>query len=368
MSIALSMSVFVILGLQQNIVYVFTLLPALVAIFFYKPKFSINLGWLFAYFAYVLLSIYWSGNDFLFFLKQVKYVAFIYLFVFAMHLYQEREFPFNFLLIPLLISSVSLAGLSVLFFVQNYGFLAWVNDFPRIALDDVVGLHEQIYLSCILVFTALSLMSVNNLKPISCVLVFLLACLIIAPFQTRAAYLGLGAGLLVLFFQKKQYKTVIMASAFLVILGGFIYFNVDRFEHNNYPRLIIWENAYNKVLSECNVWAGCGYSYDFNLYVGEVKIAQLHNLIFSQFFYGGIIGAVLFLLLMLRLTWVLYKSESVWLSPFLCSMVMFLTMRHHIISGPNISWLLIWMPLALSGIFFKPLFAKSSQSAKEKLA
>lgn len=182
---------------------------------------------------------------------------------------------------------------------------------------------------------------------------FFAAAILIAPFQTRISLLGLGVGVFAVLLQRKCYKAVVYSILSVVLAFLFFYFGVDRFSSGRYPRLDIWLFSLNKVVDECSLVYGCGLGHDFDINVSGRHYAQHHSLVFSQFFYGGVLGFLIFVILILRTLWVLFKRKSSWLGVFVFSLIVLMTNRHEIISNPDFVWVMLWLPLGFSGILFK---------------
>lgn len=362
-ALVIGMTLFVLSGLSSNMVYIFILLPSVLVWARFKTGFSVDgYLWLF-YLLYVFASSLWSGGDFYNFFESARYLLYTVLFLHGLYLYRKSNVSINCVLWGMLFAVIFIEAFSIFMYVYEHGFTTWVERFPR--LYGKFGVESPIDISCILVLCVLALMANNNIRPLHCILVFLAVAVLISPFQTRISLLGLGAGVLVILFQKKYYKMMAVSFGVAVLVILFYYFGLDRFSSNRYPRLDIWTFAFNKVVENCHVLYGCGFGYDFDIKVSGRHYAQLHSLIWSQFFYGGLLGFIAFSGIVIRTLWVLLKDKSPWLGVFVYSLVVLMTNRHEIISNPSFVWLMLWVPIGLSGVLFKNEGVRSSREGFE---
>lgn len=350
-AVVIGLSLFVLSGLGNNIVYIFILLPSLFFWIKCRTKLSID-GYVWAvYLLYVLMSNIWSNDDIFGFFDQLRYLVYIAIFLHGLEIYRKSRLSVNYILFGMLFFVLMIEMVSIISYVNAHGLDVWMTRFPRIY--GKIGIESPIDLSCILVLIVIALMSINNIKPLYYILILFCVAILIAPFQTRISLLGLAAGVLFVLFQKKHYRTLSISVAVILVVVSFYYFEVDRFSSGRYPRLDIWMFAFNKVVDDCSVFYGCGFNHEFDINVSGRSYAQLHSLVLSQFFYGGMVGIVGFLVVIIRTLWIMFKINCPWLPVLVSSLVVLMTNRHEIISNPNFVWVMLWMPIGLSGLLFK---------------
>jgi len=350
-SLIFGMVVFLLSGFSANTIYLFILLPALVFWVMIKPKLSTD-GYIWLlYLLYVLFSSFWSNSDSIELWNNAKYVLYVMIFLYALELYKRSGLNVSYIFIGMFLSVLSIEVLSIGSYVFDHGVKSWFDQFPR--LFGVIGVESPIDISCVFVLSTIALMACNKAKPLYCILGFLIVSVLISPFQTRISILGLGIGILVVFFQNKHMKMIFVSVGAAIFVMLLYYFGLDRFSSNEYTRLDIWQFAFDRLVEDCHMIYGCGFGYDFNINVSGRHYAQLHSLILSQFFYGGLLGFIAFSVVVIRTLWVLLKNDSPWFGVLVCSLVILMTNRHEIISNPNFVWVMLWVPIGLSGILFK---------------
>jgi hypothetical protein len=345
-------SLFIAFGLSVKPIYALVIFPALISWLVSRRKPSLIFYFWFLYFSYVLLSSIWSGISAWDSLDKLKHLLYIILFIYALDRYSHYGcgvFIFG--------ASIAIALFVEVYSILNYislnGFSTWFERFPRIY--GVIGIENPIYISSIIAISTVAVVSLVDRINKNLLLIFLafaICALVITPLQTRASLLGLCAGFFVLLFQMQKYKVLAGFMLAGVVAGIFMVTGIDRFSSNNYPRLDIWLYAYERVIGNCNFMFGCGFLYDFEINLHGRSYSQFHSLIFSQFFYGGVIGFSMFLGVLSFTLYKMYVLDSKLLPALCASLVMLLTMRHEIINNPDITWILLWLPIGLSGLFF----------------
>lgn len=342
-----AVSSFFIWGAPVSFIYVLILLPALlwwaISREFFWGRASLPL---FSYFFYVFISSFWSEKT-LAFVDAAKYGAYIVLFLYACSIFQRsREWV-------LVLMGVLLASLLVLFFVsffvfsERYGVLTVLSGGVRI--KGAVGVDNPIYVSVLMVVVFLYFLSFYVESGWRFVIFSVICLSFMAPFQSRGPMLAFSAGLIAILMGRRQYRSLTVCLIALVMFGIVAYFNFDRFSTAGYPRLAIWMTVFDEMKERCSLIWGCGFGYDFDVVVGAHKYAQLHSMILSQFFYGGVFGFMLFGLAAFYYFLRLFLVRSPWLGVYIGGLLTLVTMRHEILSNPDISWFALWLPLGLSG-------------------
>ncbi len=340
-----------------SLMYMLVLLPALVFFCLSQERlFGRALLPLVVYLAYVLGSSLWGGG-----LPAVsqglKYAVYIVAFLYACALFRRKESSVPILMVAMCGSIVFVILYSVAFYMSKYGVIGFFETGVR--LRGVIGVENPIYVSIIVMLVFLYLMSSHVAFGWKFIALALVALLLMAPFQSRGPMLAFAVGLVAILAGRRQYWPLIICTMLVVVLGLLLYLNIDRFSTVGYPRLSIWLAALDRVLHQCSVVWGCGFGYDFNIVVGSHSYAQLHSLVLSQFFYGGVFGFVLFLATMAFYAGRLFVMRSPWLGVLVGGLVTLLTMRHEILSNPDISWYVLWLPLGLSGVLLPNKYTNS---------
>lgn len=354
-------SLFVALGLSVIPVYAFVLLPALFSWLVNRRKLSLVFALWGVYFSYVLLSSFWSGVGGWDYLEKVKHSFYIFLFVYALSRYSDYSDGVWLFVISLGIA-FSIEVYSIFHYISLHGFTIWMERFPRIY--GLIGIENPIYISSIIAISTVAIVSSFDRigkSPLLLACAFIICAVVIIPLQTRASLLGLCVGFLILLFQMRKYKLLIGFILIGMVVGLFLLTEIDRFASNKYPRLDIWLYAYDRVVSSCSFIFGCGFLSDFEISLHGRNYSQFHSLFLSQFFYGGLLGFVIFIGVVLFTLYKMYMVKSKWL-PVLCAgLTMLLTMRHEIINNPDITWILLWSPIGLSGVLLSSSLKEEGQ-------
>lgn len=125
-------------------------------------------------------------------------------------------------------------------------------------------------------------------------------------------------------------------------------------------RIEIWSATLNRVLE--SPWFGLGIVTNDDVVVSELVFHHPHNMYLSILFQGGIVGGMLFLLLIfgcLRTLTLNYQlaDAKLALSLFALALSSFLLDGHELIDKISDTWILFWLPVAISlGISWRSLF------------
>lgn len=344
---------FVFSGFSHAVIYLLILLPAICFLCFFRTTRPSSLFYMWAfYLSYVVVSCMWSHTAFLDVLDRVKYIFYIGVFLYALDRFSRNGSDIT-LCVLLFIASLFVEFYSIANYIYSHGFYYWLEKLPRIY--GIVGIKNPIYISSIIVISLVAIVSsLNNekTKHYYVLAAFVLGVVVLLPLQTRASILGLCVGLIVILFQMKKYKILFVFFSIGILVSVFLFLEIDRFLNNSYPRLDIWLYVYSKVVSSGNFVFGNGFLYDFDVDIHGRNYSQLHSLVLSQFFYGGIFGFSAFAVVVILTLLKMYAVKSSWL-PVLCSgLAMLFTMRHEIVNGPDIVWVLLWLPVGISGVLF----------------
>ncbi len=160
-----------------------------------------------------------------------------------------------------------------------------------------------------------------------------------------------------LFSFKRRIKKVFFVFMPLVILAAtYLYFYFAfHIERGLTRRDEIWSHVLSQVDSVKSVLfgSGIGSPVDFVKLSGSGFMPHFHNIYLELFYKVGIIGLIVFLLLNLRVLFILYSKRRCEINILYFSLLgsvlvgMFFDYSN-LIYSPNLMWLVYWFPLALA--------------------
>lgn len=151
-------------------------------------------------------------------------------------------------------------------------------------------------------------------------------------------------------------KTIISIMIAISIIVIFMYYNSSLFTRINqsynssFVRFGIWQNAFELFLQKPILGWGFGKDLDF---INSLKqhIATTHSVYFAVLLKGGIVGMITFLLMMgysLKIALSAFrKGYALECSLFIFSLLFYATQGMFVISNPDTSWILFWLPIAI---------------------
>ncbi|MBF7729845.1 hypothetical protein [Pseudomonas sp. N040] len=159
-------------------------------------------------------------------------------------------------------------------------------------------------------------------------------------FQARSALLGFG-----LFFTAYcvTKRMLVLGLALLVLLAGLLFFlgGAELLLNRGLShRTDIWQDAWQRLTTQCNVWLGCGA--DDYLFLG--KWQHPHSGYFSMLYRNGVLGALLFALFAAVFFWQGIRARSRWMLLALVGWGSLLTTTNGVLTSPQPLWVYFWLP------------------------
>lgn len=322
---------------------------------------TVSFAALIGYLGYFTLSVLWSdGPSLVEPYRVIRNAACVFVFTALLAFIASKPLPWDIRRIALWFGGavVCMAALSLVFFILDGG------TFERHRLH---GLGRYT--------------NPNHLASLFSVTLFFLACLPIKVDEThkrlaraamvaalglfilltgsRAAYVGLGACVLMLFaFGRIRLATAFVALVALCLTVGVLVadLSLDRIiERADGYRFAIWADAFESAQDAPVFGHGVAVEPSFTtLNKNGTGWESTHNAYLGHLYLGGMIGAALYLFLIGNIAiqiWRAYRADKNALVPRFAGLVMcfglsisLFTFDHHM----NIDWLVIWIPFALA--------------------
>lgn len=171
--------------------------------------------------------------------------------------------------------------------------------------------------------------------------VMLILCVLCgAVFQSRSAMLGVALFLLVYLVRRKYIFIGCLAVACVLMLLLSSGVSDALLERGLSYRLTIWQDALQRLVSECSVWFGCGAS-DYR-FLG--RFYHPHSSYVSVVYSFGLVGGVMFGIFALHFFWQSYKAKSNWMLVALVGWGGVVTSGSGFFSSPQAFWVYLWIP------------------------
>ena len=350
--------------LVNNFFYVFLLLPAVFIATKEKIKPTTSALIIGTYLIYISVSTIWGTGDILATAKQLKYVLYILAFTLLIHtlIYSDKQ-----------ITAIAAGGLITGLLLEAYSFYLqitaigidqWLKTFPR--LSKVTGPLNPVYLALTIGLFAFILIARKARNPWLSTTLVLILTLVTLPLQSRTLILALAIGHGYLLFTRRDFLPFLLWTALCLAGGITLLFSIDRFTTQFY-RGSIWLDAITSYWQDCSWVFGCGHRYNFQIHVGDIYIYHPHSIILSQVLYGGLFGAMLLLTALWAILKELRDRPEHWKAVLLYCFMASLPIGHTLLTHPDFIWVLIWLPLALSGILFRPVTRSAHQRSAQPL-
>ncbi len=113
----------------------------------------------------------------------------------------------------------------------------------------------------------------------------------------------------------------------------------------------IWRATLSEWIN-ASIWLGAGISNTIDLTIPPNKFLHPHSIYLSTLYYGGLLGAFLFLIFIARLIWVSLnvksRGQKIYAVPLLAfGLVVLVFDGNKIIEKVDYLWLCLWLPVAL---------------------
>jgi len=175
---------------------------------------------------------------------------------------------------------------------------------------------------------------------------------------SRGAYLALAAGVslgvLVRYPGKRKIQMLGVAFTLTTLsLTAYLLLGPELlFKRKLSFRPEIWTEFISRTMTE-NIWIGVGMSTDSSLQLPELLIKHPHSVFVATFYYGGAIGLVTYLAVIVKSMLALKQNKEPdlrLLGAMLLAFGLTATMLDgdEIVTKVNYLWLLIWMPIAIA--------------------
>lgn len=337
--------------LVNNFFYICLLIPALVVLVKEKIRPTFPASMIGIYLIYIALSTLWGTGDLMTGMKQLKYVVYILAFAVLIHKFASPPERVALVAAGGLIIGLLLEGHSLYLQFSSIGVDNWLAAFPR--LEETTGPFNPVYLAlCIGLFGFILIASKVDNPWISTALICALI-LVTLPLQSRTMILSLVVAHGYLMFRRRDFRVLSLWVILSLASSVALLFSIDRFTGPIY-RDDIWLISLTTYLQDCSILLGCGNRHNFGTVIDNIYFYNPHSIVLSQLLYGGVLG-VLFLLATL---WIINKearhTAEHWKPVFLYCALASLPIGHTLLTHPDFIWILIWLPLGLSGILFRP--------------
>lgn len=164
--------------------------------------------------------------------------------------------------------------------------------------------------------------------------------------------------LLLLLKKPNCYNIKIIASIIvsICIVVIFMYYNSSLFSrisesyNSSFVRFGIWQNAFELFLQKPILGWGFGKNLSFINSINQ-HITTTHSVYFAVLLKGGIVGMMTFLLMIgysLKIAFSAFRQGyALECSLFTFSLLFYATQGMFVISNPDTSWMLFWLPIAI---------------------
>jgi O-antigen ligase len=316
------------------------------------------------YLGYFCFSLLWSdGPSLVEPYRVIRNAACVFVFTALLAFIASKPLPWDIRRITLWFGGavVCMAALSLVFFILDG------DTFARHRLHGLGRYtnpnHLAFLFSVTLFFLAcLPIKADETHKRLTRAVIMAALVLFILLTGSRAAYVGLGACVLMLFaFGRVRLAAGFTAMAALCLLAGILLADLSvaaLIERADGFRLAIWQAALHEVQSAPIIGHGIAVEPSFTtLNKNGTGWESTHNAYLGHLYLGGMIGAALYLVLLATMAtqiWHAYRTDKSALVPrfaglTLCfgASISLFTFDHHI-NHMNIDWLVIWIPFALA--------------------
>ena len=334
--------------LVNNIFYAGVLIPALFFLYEKRPVYLRNrvimlAGLLLTYFA---LSSWWGTNaGVAAFLKSLKYVCYILLYIFSIaYLYQSEEYFWRAIAGVLLIACV---GVFINYYVWCYQDSCNGRMFGFVSFQNAVDLGIAYGFLVVLSILAFFKSQYYRKFFVAMGLFFIWA---LGLTGTRMAVLATFIALATIALMAGRNHRLMISG--VVALSAIFFLDselLDRFLdiRLNQPRFLIWQQA---LVTADNPWIGLGLFSSFRLPVSELgfNYTTTHSLYVGTFLLGGGIAFAILVLLYLQALKNLWVSSPISLSLLIYAGVASFTHGTKLIGHPEDYWLFWWFPFGLA--------------------
>lgn len=334
-----------LLGLSNkqyaNLLYVFCLLPAL--LLWREVWEGVQRDWVF-WCALVLFAAYCQISSLVLYGQadsDLKYVALLALFFGFVRLgfvdsRQVEWLQLGFLLV---------CGLFIVFALSFYRFdNALRYDFGGVNANRVGALFCFVF--CWATWRGLEQRGGKGITLVIAAVLLLLATF--ALIKSRSIFLCLGffvGGVLLFSRGYFSWRRSLLLVLIVVLIGGVVV-SVEPFrswflQRGGSYRMEIWSDAFGHMASRGCYWLGCG-KFDEYKFIGLFD--NPHGLLFSLFYYHGVLGLLLFITVLV----VSFTRLSGFYRAWLCGFLGFSLFTHvGTLAAPTLFWIYFWLPLAL---------------------
>jgi hypothetical protein len=175
---------------------------------------------------------------------------------------------------------------------------------------------------------------------------------------SRGVYLALAAGVSVGVFLrylgnlKIQLLGVVFTLAFLALIAYLFLGSEMLFKRALSFRPEIWTEFIARTIAG-NIWVGVGMTTDSTFQLPELLIKHPHSVLVSTFYYGGTIGLLTYLVIIVKSILALQQHKASNLRLLGTMLLVFgltatLLDGDEIVTKVNYLWLLIWIPVAIA--------------------
>lgn len=336
--------------LTNNFFYI-ALLPAALVLTYkraLKPNGTFII--LMCYLLYVSLSTFWSNSDLETSLKQLKYVIYVAAFIGIAHYVSRSIKRISLLSATILVLAFALEIQSLYTQISTIGLDSWLDSFPR--LSDTTGPLNAIFLALVIGLFGFILIALHIQNPwVATILIFTLIILTL-PLQSRTVIIALTVAHTYFLFRKKEFLALSIWAVGCILASLMIFMGVERFSSSLY-RDDIWLYTIKAWSDNCSVLFGCGNRYNFNIEIQGHYFYHPHSILLSQLLYGGIAGLFLMAIFAYTILKKISNTDPIWLAVLAFSASASATIGHTILTHPDFIWVLIWLPLSLSGALFE---------------
>lgn len=262
---------------------------------------------------------------------------------------------FQQLLTALVFSAAIVALLGIIYWWMSYG-----GDFSKRLFGITRAEHAIQGTASFAVIFILSLIRFSNAKTLLEKTAYVFAAgicfLFVILAQTRGVLIAMGAASLLFFIFKRDFKPLFIFGIIILLVLALSFYWVDwstlgdRLTRSMPYRMEIWQTVLNEALMR--PWFGHGFIHDSNVHIQGDTFHHAHNIYVSTFFFGGLVGVVLYGAMVLCALYYAYLNrfeEKYFFAGLVLifASVAMLSDIGRVIDRPNDLWFYFWFPIGI---------------------
>ncbi|MGA2655645.1 MAG: O-antigen ligase family protein [Gammaproteobacteria bacterium] len=313
-----------------------------------------------AYMLYAALSGLWTVPTQVAMTWYKPFVRTLYIMVFCLGVaWVSLRTPgfFEKLLTALVFAATFVALIGIISWVVHYG-----GDFAIRLMGITRAEHSIQGAASFAVIFLLALVRFSRVELLWHKLAYGLAALICLLFvvlaQTRGVLISIGVSVLVYVILRRDFKLLlIFAFSALVILAlSFYSFDLPKLWAGLTNmlsmsfRMEMWHTIFEQALQR--PWFGHGFLHDSRVMAAGILFPHAHNIYLSIFFFSGLVGLLLYCMMILSALYYAYQNRQIDKYMFAGLAVIFASVAlisdvGRVIVSPNDLWFYLWFPIGI---------------------